>query len=516
MSGFAVKKIDRREFVKAGVAAGLGFAVRAKSQAKEPQKKPNVLYVFSDQHRAASLPGMPYNEAEAPNIAAFGSANFSMDMCLSNYPLCTPYRGILMTGKYPHQSGLLAGGVKMNPGEFTLTKAFKAAGYHTSYIGKWHLGRDSHFVPPGPLRFDIDDYLIWSKTDRHYSSYTFDPVTGQKLTPPGWNATSMTDQAIALLKAKPKGPDAQPWFMEVSWNPPHPPFDPPAADQARYAGTLKRRPNVKLGRGPKPLHSEQDFHAAEQGYFGGITGVDLEFARLLKTLDEIGAAHNTIVIYTSDHGEMMGSQERMGKRVPFDESIQVPFMVRYPGVTVKGGRSKALFAAIDIYPTVCGLAGLPVPKHCEGRDLSGLMRGEAADAAKIVFLMNTHDRANNPYSGDKNTNALTNNTHPAEKDIHDTASETDDPDEEGNAERKAGGKGRAPQGPIFRGARTDQYTYAVNENGRWVLYDNLADPYQMKNLVDDVRHKELMDGFDAQIKAWMQHTGDPFSYPAIG
>ena len=515
MSGFAGMKMGRREFVKAGVAAGLGSAVQAKAQAKRPKKRPNVLYVFSDQHRAASLPGMPFNAAEAPNIDAFGNASFSMDMCVSNYPLCTPYRGMLMTGKYPHQSGLVAGGDKMNPDEFTLTKAFKAAGYHTSYIGKWHLGRDSQFVPPGPLRFDIDDYLIWSKTDRHYSSYTFDSVTGQKLTPPGWNATSMTDQAIALLKAKPTGPDAQPWFMEVSWNPPHPPFDPPAADQAPYAGTLKRRPNVKIGRGPKAVQSEENLHAAEQGYFGGITGVDLEFARLLKTLDEIGAADNTIVIYTSDHGEMMGSQGLMGKRVPFEESIRVPFMVRYPGVTAKGGRSKALFAAIDIYPTVCGLAGLQVPKHCQGRDLSGIMRGKTADAAKIVFLMNTHDTAHNPYDGDKNTYELTQNSHPAGKNSHSTANQGNDAGEERKAARRAGGRTGPPQGPVFRGARTDRYTYAVNENGRWVLYDNLADPYQMKNLVDDVRHKELMDGFDAQIKAWLQLTGDPFSYPAI-
>ena len=96
--------------------------------------------------------------------------------------------------------------------------------------------------------------------------------------------------------------------------------------------------------------------------------------------------------------------------------------------------------------------------------------------------------------------------------IHATANETHDADEEG----KAGGKTGPPQGPIFRGVRTDQYTYAVNENGRWVLYDNFADPYQLKNLVEDARHKERMGGFDAQIKTWMQHTGDPFSYPTAG
>lgn len=470
-------EIGRREFVKSGLAAGLGAALKNKKRARA--KQPNVLYVFSDQHRAASLPGGPFSEVIAPNIDAFRRANFSMDACISNYPLCTPYRGILMTGKYPHQSGLLAAGHKLNPDEFTLTKAFKAAGYHTSYVGKWHMGRDNAFVPSGPLRFDIDDYCIWCKTDRHYTSYTFDPVTGKRLMPPGWNATSMTDQAIALLKARPTGPDAQPWFMEVSWNPPHPPFDPPAADQKPYAGTLKRRPNVKItGKGRKPIRTDQDWHTTAQGYLGGITGVDLEFGRLLRTLDEMGVADNTIVIYTSDHGEMLGSQGLMGKRVPYEESVRVPFMVCYPGVTPKGGRSKALFAAIDIYPTVCGLAGIQVPKHCEGGDLSGILRGETAEASKIVFLMNTHDHiTRNPHDG--------------------------------------GGRDKATLGPVFRGARTEQYTYAVDETGRLLLYDHFNDPYQLNNLVADSRHKQLMDGFDAEIKAWMRHTGDTFVYPPI-
>ncbi|MEO6923179.1 MAG: sulfatase-like hydrolase/transferase, partial [Bryocella sp.] len=388
--------MDRREFVKTSLAASLATGIA--SNAQTPKSRPNVLFVFSDQHRAVSLPGEPFSEVMAPHIDAFRRANFSMDACISNYPLCGPYRGILMSGRYPCQTGLVTNGISLKTSEIALTKTFKDNGYRTIYVGKWHLGNDGEgtdnasnsggekgvkendggFTPPGPERFDIDDWHIWASTNNHYHSWTYDPDTGRQLSPPGWNATSMTDQAVALLKVQ--SPD-KPWLMIVSWNPPHPPFNPPGADEAPYASpNLKRRPNVvsgnvQKGKAAKYLRDDDALHKAMQGYFGGITGVDAEFARLLKTLEETGQADNTIVIYTSDHGEMMGSQGRMAKQVPYEESCRVPFAVRYPGVTPRGASSKTLFGAIDIYPTVCGLAGIAAPPHCVGKDLSGIMRG---------------------------------------------------------------------------------------------------------------------------------------------
>lgn len=497
------RTLDRREFVKAGLAASLGSTVAANA-AGAKQRRPNVLYVFSDQHRAVSLPGEPFSDVVAPNIDAFRRANFSMDTCVSNYPLCTPYRGILMTGKYPCQSGLVRNGLQMRATERTLTQTFKTNGYRTGYVGKWHLGKDRQFIPPGPLRFGVDDWHVWAATNKHYDSWTFDPNTGQKLTPPGWNATAMTDQAVAFVKAQPAGPDAKPWMLMVSWNPPHPPFNPPESDQQPYAASLKRRPNVRLARDTdsseggakkragkrggghetKALMSNAGLHHAMQGYFGGITGVDLEFKRLLEALDETGQADDTIVIYTSDHGEMMGSQGRMAKQVPFEESCRVPFSVRYPGVTARGGSSKALFGAIDIYPTVCGLAGLPVPAHCAGQDMSAQIRGERVSAKQndMVFLM---------CNG------------------HEAAAASDDASDE-DAEEAGGSASKAPE---YRGCRTTTHTYAVDTAGRWLLFDNVADPYQLNNLAHDAAHRPLMEGFDVRIKAWMKSTHDPFPYP---
>jgi arylsulfatase A-like enzyme len=485
-------QMNRRNFIKAGAVASVAAGVKpaAALQPSKPAKRPNVLYIFDDQHRAVSLPGEVFSQVQSPNIDAFRRANFSMDQCISNFPLCCPYRAVLMSGRYPAENGVVNLAVPLNTSEFTLTKAFKASGYRTSYVGKWHLAgdHDDHFkfIPPGPGRFEVDDWHAWENTNNHYACYTFNPDTGEKIPATDWAPVNMSDQVIGLLKARAAesaaDPDAKPWFMMLSYNPPHPPFNPPEDDrEANPVNMQKYRPNVKVGAGgPRWLGSQESFHKAMQGYIGGITGIDTEFGRVLKALDETGHAGNTIVIFTSDHGEMMGSQGKGGKILPYDESNRVPFAVRYPGVTPRGGSSDALFAAVDIYPTVCGLAGIPVPEHCSGKDLSGIMRGKKMKTPDTVFLMGAPG----------------------------------DDDGSGRADTPAKAYAVSRKNPLYyRGVRTARYTYAVRENGRWLLFDNAADPYQMKNLAGDPAHKPLMDSFDVELKAWMKKTGDPFVYP---
>lgn len=483
--------MNRREFVQVGALATVGATLDSRAQVKSTRF--NVLYVFSDQHRAVSMPGEPYSQTIAPNLDAFRRQNFSMDNCISNYPLCTPYRGILMSGRWPQQTGLIQNEVALSAREISLGDTFRQAGYHTGYVGKWHLsGKSQAFIPPGPQRLGFEDWHVWNNTNAHYKSWTYDQVTGEKIQPKGWNCTLMTDEAVAFLQ---KQPANQPWFLMVSWNPPHPPFNPPAEDAGRYPiDGLKFRPNVRLAAAGQPvkgparfLASQDGLREAEQGYYGGITGVDLEFARLLEALKESGQAENTIVIYTSDHGEMMGSQGRMAKQVPFEESCRVPFYVRIPGQ--KSGKSSALFAAIDIYPTLCGLTAIPVPPRRGGRDLSGVMLGQAPRAMPtLVFLMNQV---------------------PAQH-----VSGIEEPEGESTEDGK--GTVMLVNQPSYRGVRTLTHTYAVMETGRWCLYDNVKDPYQMQNLVNDSNQGELMKQLDAEILRWLRSVNDPFSYvPAL-
>ena len=471
--------MNRRDFIKrtAAVSIAGASALRASAASAKPSKRPNVLYVFSDQHRAHSLPGEPFSPVIAPTLDRFRHDNLSMEACVSNYPLCVPHRAILMSGLYPCQSKVVQNEDTLEPIVPGLGEVFRTAGYHTGYVGKWHLYEgESKFVPPGPYRFGFEDWHAWANTNKHYDGITFDAVTGQREIVPGYQPTGMTDQAIEFLR-KQTGAE-KPWFLVVSWNPPHPPYNPPDEDRRIYdEPSLKFRPNVRLPIPEDhivnpfpPLESFATLREAEQGYYGGISAVDKEFARLLQALDDNGMTGDTLVIYTSDHGDMMGSHGHMAKQMPHEESCRVPFFVRLPGLKHPAKKYDQLFASIDIYPTLCGLAGLPIPKHCSGRDYSGLMRGDSQfTEPEMVFLMN----------------------------------------EKGPPDRQE------VNTPTYRGLRTKTHTYAVQLDGRWSLYDNVADPYQMKNLVRQTEYQDLIAKFDAALIAWSKSTGDSFPYDKV-
>ena len=478
LTGLEITPMNRREFVKRGAAASTAAALPLSAEAAQAEsgKQPNVLYLFSDQHRALSLPGEAFNQAMAPNIDRFRHENLSMDACISNYPLCCPHRAILVSGLYSPQNKITHNQQTLQPVIPGLGDAFKKAGYKTGYVGKWHLyNGENTFVPPGPYRFGFDDWRVWADTNKHYDGITFNPVTGDRVTVPGYQPVGMTDEALDFLNGQKDS--KKPWFLVVSWNPPHPPYNPPPVDMNLYdKSTLKMRPNVrlstpadKLSRPYPQLASIDTLRQAAQGYYGGISAIDQEFARLLKFLDDHGMADNTIVVYTSDHGDMMGSHGHMEKQMPHEEACRVPFIVRMPGKkTAKS--SDALFASVDIYPTMCGLAGIPVPSHCSGRDFSPLMRGEGSfKESEMVFLMNEKGP--------------------------DDRMETDV--------------------PTYRGVRTRTHTYAVQLDGRWVLYDNVADPYQMNNLVKDPASKAMIAKFDEAMIAWSKSVGDPFPYDQV-
>ena len=483
--------MNRREFVQTGIAAGLvaatGSSAEGKAQAK---RQPNVLYVFDDEHRFQSMPGEPYSDpVEAPNLSAFRKENFSMERCISNYPLCSPYRGVLMTGLWPYQNGITRNWIELGTNFTSIGHAFANAGYRTAYVGKWHLsgpGHDRAFIPAGPHRQGFQDWHVWGAVNKHMSySFTFDPETGEKIQPMGYQATLMTDQAVKIIHDE---HGDKPWMMIVSWHPPHFPVDDaPEADEAHFASKkVALRPNVQTGHAERgPVSSNAAIEKFHQGYYAHIRAIDREFGRLLKALDDTGQADNTIVVFTSDHGEMAGSHGRMYKQVPFEESARVPFYVRYPGVTPEGKSSDALFASIDIYPTLCGLADVPAPTAVKGRDFSATLRGRSTPESEVVFLMNQGDPAH-AEEGAKRNGAT-----------------------QGGAGKGNGG-GYGP--PDFRGLRSKTHTYAVASDGRWLLYDNTKDPYQQHNLIDDASQKPLVDHFNGLIADWLKDASDPFDF----
>lgn len=220
-------------------------------------------------------------------------------------------------------------------------------------------------------------------------------------------------------------------MVMVAWNPPHATFtDPPEDTKALYPqASLALRPSCQGKAKNKASDLDND-----QGYCGHITAIDRELGRLLRRLDELTLAENTIVIYTSDHGSMFGEHGKSSKRHPEEESVRVPFRARWPGRVPAGSIPGQLVGTIDIFPTLCGLAGLPAPVTCGGTSFAPALLGQPMASPESQFIM-----------------------HISNKKEYDKV--------------QADPKARVFR-PFFRGVRTPRYSYAVCVDGPWVLFDN--------------------------------------------
>lgn len=268
---------------------------------------------------------------------------------------------------------------------------------------------------------------------------------------PGYVPDGATKLATDFIEEN----SAKPFCLFLSWGCPHPAYDPPKKHADMYdAAKLKQRPNV-----------EGDTFRETLGlYYGAITALDDNIGKLMASLEKAGVAEDTIICFSSDHGDMMGSHGRIGKNVPWEESIHVPFILRYPRKVKSGAKSDMLLSTVDIMPTLLGLCEAPVPKSVQGLNLSQQVLGKGGKKPESVLI-----------------------------------------------ERVIAGK--EPGMPVqeWRGVRTARYTYARGKNTPWLLYDNAADPYQQKNLIGKPEAKSVQDKLDAELKGWLKKVGDDFA-----
>src|SRR5690242_20567727 len=425
--------------------------------------RPNVLFIFSDEHRACSLAGEPYCDVRTRHLDRLAREGPSFRSCISNYPVCSPYRAMLLSGRWPFQTGIVDNAIRLRDEGSSLGEAFHGVGYRTGYIGKWHLSPRAEFIAKDAGRHGFDDWQPWFRHRSHLGQVTFDPSTGEKILRDGYSCTLMTDAALEFIGAR----TDRPWMLVLSWVPPHPPFGEAPQEMKRLYGpeALQFRPNV-------PSQARSEFMDHLRGYYAHISALDAELGRVLDLLDATGQAADTIVVYTSDHGTMLGSHGLGGKRVPFDEACRVPFVLRYPGAVAPGRSSALLLGAIDLFPSLCGLAGVPFPSHCEGIDLSEAMRGGTSQTPESVLLMHI---------------------------------------QKVNADADASSR----LAPLFRGVRTERFTYAVADDGRWCLFDDREDPYQMRNLIDEPGYAKTSDELDAMLADWLRRAHDPFLLDAV-
>ncbi len=435
-----------------------GAAIAAASDGQTTVRRPSILLILPDQWRGQDLGCMGNPEVRTPNLDRLASQGVLFRNTLANTPVCCPARAILLTGKYPHKNGMVANDLRLRESETTIAEILAARGYRTGFIGKWHLDggpRLPGFVPPGPRR---QGFAFWAANECSHEHFhptyfrdTDRPIVEDRFEPEVW-----TDRAVEFLKQAGEAP----FFLVVSMGPPHDPYGAPERFRKLYdPARLTMRPNwvegvTSAGRRQVPAA----YHAA-------MTAVDEQVGRLMRALDDLGRAEDTIVLFTSDHGDMLGSHGKRLKRKPWEESIRVPGILRYPAEVEAGRTTEALLTHVDLAPTLLSLCGLPVPAEMQGTDLSGVVLGRTERGPDSAFF-----QIFVPFAGDGTP-------HP------------------------------------WRGVRTDRFMYARSEAGPWVLYDLGDDPYEKKNLADDPAHNALRERMESgSWPTWLRRDRD--SWPS--
>ncbi len=441
--------VTRRGFLHMA-NAGTGLSALP---ARRAEKQTNILLILADQHRGMDLRCAGNSQIQTPNLDRLAWEGVFFDNAIANSPLCTPSRGILLTGKYPIANGCVSNDLPLPTGQSTLATVLTGRGYRSGYIGKWHLDGipRSKFTPPGPRRHGFDAYWAAYNCHHEYFKPKFYLDAPELIETSGYEPDVQTDLAINFLKQN----AARPFFLMVSYGPPHDPYDQvPDAYKSLYdPEKLTLRPNA-----PNANRSQIS------GYYAHITALDANLGRLIQILEELGIRENTLIVYTSDHGDMLGSHDRKNKQQPWEESIQVPLIFSQPGRLPAGIKPDALFGTADLAPTLLSLAGAPVPGEMEGQDLSGSLLGGASPARESVPILDII-----PADQAKQWNGRT-----------------------------------------WRGVRTRRYTYARFVDEGWVLYDNWADPYQQDNLINRPVHRQLREVMENELQYWLKRLHDPF------
>lgn len=475
----------RREFLSAAAASTAACGPWA-------PKQPNVIFVFPDQMRGSAMGFLGEEPVITPRLDAFAKESLVLTQAASVYPVCSPYRAMLMTGKFPHASGVVsnctnhsfAHGVELRQSDRCWSDVMADAGYSLGYIGKWHLeGPKEPYVEsynnrediawnewtPPERRHGFGFWHAYNTYDRHMAPWywTTDMSREDRLKVEQWGPEHEADTAIQFLTNSDgsyRDPD-KPFALVVSMNPPHTPYH---MYPEKYQTAMSEISDEELFARPNiPAEGTQfgdSYRKNIRNYLTMIHGVDEQFGRILDALEAEGLAEDTIVVFTSDHGDCLGINNQQTKNNHYEESMRVPFLVRRPG-EIPARRDDLLFSNIDIYPTLLDLAGLggDIPAEVQGESRAGWFRTGEGDRPTSQPYMKM------PFE--------------------------------------------APEWGR-RGVRTERYTLMLermpDQPTTTALFDRDADPFQLQNIAED--QTETVDRLiREELEPWLKRMGDPWT-----
>jgi len=422
------------------------FAVASPLRAADPPAKPNIVFIFSDDHayQAISAYGDSRRLLQTPNMDRIGREGMRFDRCLVPNSICGPSRATVLTGKYSHANGFYNNtNSRFDGSQTTFPKLLQKAGYQTAVVGKWHLVSD-------PTGFDY--WQILPGQGRYYNP----PMrkNGEQVAHEGYATDIITDVSLEWLNNRDK---SKPFVLMCQHKAPHREWSPALRhlghdgdrqyvepdtlfDDYAGRGEAEHEQDMTIAKTFTPLDAKfnyppgindaqkkewdkyygprnESFHKANpQGkdlvrwrynrymhdYLGCIKAVDESVGRILKYLDDNGLANNTIVVYSSDQGFYLGEHGWFDKRWIFEESLRTPLLIRWPGVTKPGSVNKDIVSNLDFAETFLDAAGVPVPTEMQGRSLVTVLRGQTPADWRKSFYYHYYERFPPPNRGPHN------------------------------------------------------------------------------------------------------------------
>ena len=441
----------RRDVLKAAALAAAAAAVPSASHAARAPRatgappRPNILLIVCDQLGLDAIGAHGCQDVRTPNLDALVAGGTTFLESHSTSPVCSPARSSIMTGLMPAETGVISNGRPIHRTRPNLGQWFGARGYETVYCGKWHL--------PGGYQPKVPGF------------HTLPAGKGQG----DLNDTIVSHACEAYIRSRPKDRDSKPWLMVASFMQPH---DicywgnvrmlrmPNGLPFKQLRDKLPKLPpnNTSRPKAPKWLDGRRvDDYSPQQWqyylyiYARMIEMLDADVGRLLRAVEDTAQADNTIVVFTSDHGDGRGRHRHVSKWYPYDEAMKVPLVVSCPGRIARGVDRAHLVSGTDIMPTLCDYAGIDTPKLCTGMSLRPLLEGR--DAKWRPYLVADY----------------------------------------------------GPAGHIVRTARYKYSTYKGDPVEQ--LFDMQADPWEMKNLYEDAKvasvmaeHRKMLAEFQSKLR----------------
>ena len=380
--------------------------------------RPNIVLISVDQMRRDCMGISGHPVVETPNLDQMRLQGWQFTHAYSATPSCIPARAALLTGQSQERHGRVGyqDGIDWHY-EHTLAGEFAAAGYHTYAVGKMHVAPERNLMGfhhvvlhDGYHQFDRDmkvaqedghpahdDYLLWLKRELGTDTDLLDSGLGcnswiarpfpyaEKYHPTNWTVR----ESIDFLRRK---DPTKPFFLYVSFIRPHSPLDAPqyyfdlydrkefpapaADDWSDMENAEQMGLNVNAFRGKIP---DAAMHRAQASYYGLITHIDHQIGRLLQAMADYRLMKNTIFVFLSDHGDMMGDHHFFRKAVPYEGSAGIPFLIYDPGNLLEGRKNvqvQCLTELRDVMPTLLDMAGIPIPDSVDGKSLLPVLRGE--------------------------------------------------------------------------------------------------------------------------------------------